>query len=223
MKNRHGRRYPAALAFTLIELLVVIAIIAILAALLLPSLSKAKELAKQTKCQGNLKQQASAFAMYADDWKGYWPNPCQDNTNTRVWIFNIGPYINVQWNYGAPVLSQAPRTCLWCPSWTINPSSVYYLGYGMNIFVPPMIGWSSVYSSVYPRMGASRAPSLQALTADSSDFHLGTTTDELTAFGLVKFDYRRHRAGANINFCDGHVEWKPGTYIVQNQNAIYGK
>jgi prepilin-type N-terminal cleavage/methylation domain-containing protein len=67
MVKKHG--------FTLIELLVVIAIIAILASVLFPIFANAKERARQQKCLNNLRQLASAVAMYANDNSGYSPNP----------------------------------------------------------------------------------------------------------------------------------------------------
>jgi len=57
--------------FTLIELFVVIAIIAILAALLLPALSRATEQGRRVKCQSNLKQLSLALLMYSGDYEDY--------------------------------------------------------------------------------------------------------------------------------------------------------
>jgi prepilin-type N-terminal cleavage/methylation domain-containing protein/prepilin-type processing-associated H-X9-DG protein len=94
-KRRRGE------AFTLIELLVVIAVIAILAALLLPTLSRAKESAKSISCRNNLKQLQLCWTMYADEYAGVFvPND---------WIDDEGPSAD-----GA-VISQFDMQTSWCP------------------------------------------------------------------------------------------------------------
>ena len=71
--------------FTLIELLVVVAIIAILAALLLPALHRARARAHDAVCIGNLRQLAVGAVIYADDYDGYPPNNISTAGVTRPW------------------------------------------------------------------------------------------------------------------------------------------
>lgn len=69
--------------FTLIELLIVISIIAILAAMLLPALNKAREKGHQISCTGNLRQLGTVFVSYTDDYAGFSPDAKNRSTGRR--------------------------------------------------------------------------------------------------------------------------------------------
>jgi prepilin-type N-terminal cleavage/methylation domain-containing protein/prepilin-type processing-associated H-X9-DG protein len=96
MKITGRRKFARAeTAFTLIELLVVIAIIAILAAMLLPTLAKAKESGKRIACLNNLRQLSLASQMYVSDSQGFYPPRSSTNRWPNVLYDNYGRSLNL--------------------------------------------------------------------------------------------------------------------------------
>jgi prepilin-type N-terminal cleavage/methylation domain-containing protein/prepilin-type processing-associated H-X9-DG protein len=79
--------------FTLIELLVVIAIIAILAAILFPVFAQAREKARQSACLSNVKQIATSYFMYAQDYDGQYTQNRYDGRTPYTWKSAIFPYV----------------------------------------------------------------------------------------------------------------------------------
>jgi prepilin-type N-terminal cleavage/methylation domain-containing protein/prepilin-type processing-associated H-X9-DG protein len=187
--------------FTLVELLVVIAIISILASLFLPALQKAKESARGSLCNSNIRQLQIGFASYISDYDGYLPSNQKDLyvefsdgstwSSSGCWFqAQISPYLNFHKN---------EKKVAYCPSSFIideNPK-LYYdnLSYGYN------------YRLGYLKHNAVSNPSLKILLIDSSH-----PLPPLAVKGSswVNWDrvIPRHKSGCNTGMLDGHVEWK---------------
>jgi prepilin-type N-terminal cleavage/methylation domain-containing protein len=208
--------------FTLVELLVVIAIIAILAALLLPTLSRAKATAYRAKCTSNLRQLGLAARMYWDDNNGDCFRYRSESTSGVVYWFGW-----IQNGAEGTRAFDAARGALYpylqgrgveiCPSFNYTDGKLklkaigasYGYGYNLHLSVPlnrPPIRISSV---THPSDTALFADAAQVNTfqppASPSNpmleefYYVSTNTSEATA-------HFRHGRKAGVILCDGHMD-----------------
>lgn len=201
-----GRLYrtSARKGFTLIELLVVIAIIAILAAMLLPALSAAREKARQAVCKSNLKQLGLAVSLYTQDYDGWIPWIVQSSSGP-IWSNGAGGSSN--WGWTTDYLPFYPDKrpslpVLQCPSGPKdNASTVYGTNYGLNTQVSRFVSWGT------PWRKYSRAPRPSSMIL-ATEVKL-TGGDQASRYACDPWkpeflDYR-HSGNINVLWLDGHV------------------
>jgi prepilin-type N-terminal cleavage/methylation domain-containing protein len=217
--EKGGRRS----GFTLIELLVVIAIIAILAALLLPTLAKAKEKGRSIRCISNLRQLAIASTLYADEndnalpWsEKHWtapsnPSGAMNYTAATAANFHTNAYWQL-WNYAGK------NDGLWqCPSAmedkavTVNGNSSPLIGYMGNMFTigvtaSPLPGQPDILPKrLSSLLNPSRAKPFTDFGVNAQGVWVGATY-QYPIFTAQVLPVPLHRGSLNAVMAEGHVE-----------------
>ena len=236
------KRRASARAFTLIELLVVIAIIAILAALLLPALSRAKAQAHSARCKSNLRQMGFALQMYVGDYHKY-PYYLARETNRGAWFKwqnSLEPYYVYRWwlsrsyhcpSYDGPIYDSTDNALA---------SSYAYNRFGTGLGVVPQVatylGLGDFRTDDAPieAIPESRVkvPSEMFALADSRIYRLRDSADspyvraydhaDIGANGTYdprEINTPRHKKGFNVVFCDGHVSLIKGADFIDRRRT----
>lgn len=194
--------------FTLIELLVVIAIIAILAAILFPVFSRAREQARKTACLSNMKQIGNALMMYAQDWDETLPffaEPCWGripNQGGLFWTEQLIPYAKNKTVYKCPSATHqygwwGSQSICWPPRWGRQDNSMD-CNYGYNkVMLNGGIGFGDGCSTGCNRLSRLVAPAETVILADCVANTLGpwartvvgnSEINPLVAFANARFD-----------------------------------
>lgn len=191
-------------AFTLIELLVVIAIIAILAAMLLPALAKAKQKAQNINCVSNVKQWGYSFYMYEDDNDDIFPyegaiGDISTGLNTNAWYNTTVSYISSPRLMDLYLQNRAPvkgsGTLFSCPS-TVT-----------NLATPPTVGNALFMYAFNNRMDPNGAAFFRRAQVMKPTQTVTFADGEENAYpsGSGPYIPARHNKRANLSFVDGHA------------------
>jgi prepilin-type N-terminal cleavage/methylation domain-containing protein/prepilin-type processing-associated H-X9-DG protein len=195
-----------ARGFTLIELLVVIAIIAILAAILFPVFSRARENARRSSCQSNLKQIGLGVAQYTQDYdERYIPN---QEARGATFVTVLQPYIKSTQLFICPSGSQTPSSDNSAANGTKTDYKWVANGTGLTTAFAQNqseghYGFNSSFYGVAAGIAMSEVtkPAETAMIFDSSWYE----ADSLFLYNAV-YDAARHLDSSNFLYADGHVK-----------------